>query len=96
MLVRPPKTHLKLTVRADCGFCMYVSPPRLNLSVTALTPCLSGRGSRPMDRCLPPSLPQLLASEIKQTFLSTNLGCLLAFEQQAGRAHTHTILSITS
>ena len=29
----------------------------------------------------PPPSPQLLASEIKQTFLSTHLACLLAFEQ---------------
>ena len=31
---------------------------------------------------------QLLASEIKQTFLSTNLACLLAFEQPADGPHT--------
>ena len=37
-----------------------------------------------MDRC-PHSPPQLLASEIKQTFLSTNLACSLASKQQAAR-----------
>ena len=38
-------------------------------------------GSQPLDRCPPPPQPQLPASEIKQTFLSTNLASLLAFEQ---------------
>ena len=38
--------------------------------------------------------PRLPASEIKQTFLSTNLACLLAFEQQA--AGPHHILSIST
>ena len=32
-------------------------------------------------------LPRLLASKIKQTFLSTSLASLLAFEQQSARAH---------
>jgi len=49
------------------------------LHVTTITPSsvykrshpllVGGGGSRPLDRC-PPLSPQLLASEIKQTFLS--------------------------
>ena len=47
------------------------------LALLVATECL-GRGaiSRPLDRC-PPSSPDLLASEIGQTFLSTNLTGLL-------------------
>ena len=41
----------------------------------------------------PPNPYQSLASEMKQTFLSTNLACLLAFEQWA--AGPYHILSIT-
>ena len=32
--------------------------------------------------------PQLVASEIKKIFLSSNLACLLAFEWRAARPHT--------
>ena len=46
-------------------------------------PLLVGVGSWPLDRYLPPSPTQLPAPEIKQTFLSTSLACLLAFEGQA-------------
>ena len=43
---------------------------------------LVGAGSLPLDRAPPPSpSPHLPASEIKQTFLSINLACLLTFEQ---------------
>ena len=38
---------------------------------------------------------QLPASEIKQTFLSSNLACLLAFEWRAD-LYTHTYLSATT
>ena len=36
----------------------------------------------------PPPPPQLPASEMKQTFFSTKLACLLACEQQPARPHT--------
>ena len=53
------------------------------LSIKALIRCLSGVGGElafgQMSTMLP---PQLLASEIKQTFLSINLACLQAFERQ--------------
>ena len=55
----------------DCAVSACSSPLH---SKKALTPCLSGRGSQPLDICLPPSpppTPQLPASEIKQTFFST-------------------------
>ena len=37
-----------------------------------------------------PTLLQLPTSEIKQTFLSTHLACLSAFEWSAARPHTHS------
>ena len=42
--------------------------------------------------CMLPPKPQLLASEIKQAFLSINLACLSAFEWRAAGSHT---LSVT-
>ena len=43
---------------------------------------------RPLERCRPSSpRPQWPASEIKQTSLSTNLACLLAFERRAAGPH---------
>ena len=53
-----------------------------------------GRGGHGESACLwthahhPP--PQLTASEIKQTFLSPNLACLLAFEWRAAGPPRHT------
>ena len=50
---------------------------------------VEGWGIRPLDRPLPSPAstpthnPLLLASEMKQTFLSTNLASLLTFEEQA-------------
>ena len=67
-LVRPLMANFRMTVRADCAV-----PARspLPLSVKALAPWLSGAWSRPLDRCLPSPAPApLLASEIKQRFLS--------------------------
>ena len=57
-------------------------------------PLCQGRRSRPLDRCLLPSSFQLLASETKQTFLSTNLTCLLAFEWHVAGRYIH-ISSVT-
>ena len=70
-LVRPLMTNLKVTVRADCAVSAC---SRLLLSIKALAPLAASAGG--VGLC-----PQLLASEIKQTFLSTNLSCLLAFER---------------
>ena len=83
MLVRPLMTKFKMTVRASCAVsaCGPLPPP-----IKALAHWLSvGRvglwiGFRP-----PPLPTWLQASEIKQTFLSTNLASLLDFEQQAAR-----------
>ena len=65
--------------------------PHTTLSINALTSCvLSGSGGVGLwtDVRYPPH--QLLASEIKQTFLSTNLVSLLAFEQQAVGSPVHS------
>ena len=82
-LVRPPMTNLKMTVRADCA----ISPcsPFL-LSIKTLAPLVASveRVGLWTDTHTPlHPHPQLLASEIKQTFLSSNLAYLLASEQQA-------------
>ena len=67
---------------------LHAAPPPRTLSIKALIPCLWGaEGERGVglwtDVCHP--YAQLPATEIKQTFLSTNLACLLAFEQRAVR-----------
>ena len=97
MLVRPVMTNLKMTVRNDCTVSACRLPPTPTLSINALTSVCQGQGSWPLDRCMPPA-PKLLGSEIKQTFLSTNLACLLAFEHRNSQTprsppcpqHTHT------
>ena len=79
MLVRPLMTSLKMTVRDDCAVSACSSPTP-TLSIKALAPLVAvgwGVGvSLWTDVCHPPSKPSLVASEIKQTFLSTNLACL--------------------
>ena len=70
---------------------LHVTPP-LSLSIKCSHPLLWTDVSLWTDVCHPPPTPQLLASEIKQSFLSTSLACLLAFEQQAARLHTHALL----
>ena len=93
MLIRPPMTHFKMTVRADCA-ASACSP--LPLSIKALAPdCQWGR--RPLDSLLrPPPHPQLPASKIKQTFLSTNLASLLAFERQVAGPRFWLQLEVSS
>ena len=44
---------------------------------------MEGGGELAFRQTFASPTPQLPASEIKQTFLSTNLACLLAFEQPA-------------
>ena len=74
MLVRLPMTDLKITVRAD-----YAA------SVCSTLP-LSGGAGLWTDICPvpqhPPTLSWLQTSRIDQSFPSTNLASLLAFEQQ--------------
>ena len=67
-----------MTVRDNCA--VSACNPHLILSLNALTHCLSAGGLSLWTDVRHPPLPQLPASEIKQTFLSTNLGYLLAFE----------------
>ena len=60
--------------------CFYMYPPHFVYKSSCSTSCQSGR-SQPLDRHLSPSPgPQLPSSEIKQTFVSTNVAFLLAFE----------------
>ena len=63
-------------------------------SLSFFLSCLS-RVSWPLDRYPPPYThpPQLPASEIKHTFLSTNPSCLLALEQWAAGPPTHTFVT---
>ena len=91
MLVRPPMTNLKMTVRADCA--VFAWGPLL-FSIKALAHWLPvGVGESAFGQTSATLPLQLSTSEMKQTFLSTNLACLLAFEQQAARPHT--LLSAT-
>ena len=79
MLVRPLMTHLKITVRDKCTVSVYSPPPLLYIKV--LAPLVAGEGGELAFGQMSVTFPyQMLASEIKQTFLSTNLACLVAFE----------------
>ena len=87
MLVRPLMTNLKTTEMTV--LFLHVAPSSVYKS-SCPTGCqwAGSGGSQPLDRCLT-LLSQLLASEIKQSFLSTYLACLLAFEQQAAGSHIY-------
>lgn len=84
-LVRPPMTNSRKTARADCAvpagspsFCLWRLQPHWFPQW--------GSGDSAFvwtSTSLHPT--QSLASEIKQTFLSTNLACLLASEWGAAR-----------
>ena len=80
MLVRPPWTNLKMTLRADCAVSVCNSLPTLSIEALAPLVASGSGGSWPLNRCLTPSSSQLPASEVKQTSLSPILACLLAFE----------------
>ena len=81
-LVRPLMTNVKMTVRADCAvsFIYKSSCPTAS----------GGQGEVAQwiglwtDIC---PLPACFISN-KQTFLSSNLACLLAFERRVARPHT--------
>ena len=72
---------------------LHTAPPSIYKS-SCPTGCQRGGAGFRTDVHLTPPHFQSLASKIKQTFLSTNLACLLAFEQQAARPHH--ILSIST
>lgn len=83
-LIRLLMTNFKRTIRANCAISVGSLFP---LSIKALAPdCQGWERSWPLDRSLPP--PQLLAWN-KQTFLSTKLAPLLAFEWWASGPHFH-------
>ena len=82
-LVRPPITNLKVTVRADCAVSACSQPPT-SVYKRSYPPVTSGGEwgvSLWTDVC-PPSA-HLPASEIKQTFLSTDLAYFMALGQWA-------------
>ena len=83
MLVRPPLTNFKMTVRAECA-PSACSP--LPLPIESLAHWLAGGWGNGLwtGVHLPHWLP---ASKIKQTFLSTNLVSLMAFNWQAARPY---------
>ena len=68
--VRPPVTNWRWLSKMTVLFLPVAPTPPL--SIKTLAHWLSGGKSQPLDR-----------SEIKQTFLSTNLSYLLSFERQA-------------
>ena len=84
MLVRPPMTNLKMTIRADSAVSICGS---LLTSVykSSCPQVAGGGGESAFGEMFTTLAPQLSASEIKQTFLTTNLACLLAFGQRAAR-----------
>ena len=61
MLVRTLMINLKMTVRDDSVVSSCSSPTPLYLSKLS-PPACHGEGRRSSDRCLPPSLPSLVAS----------------------------------
>ena len=93
MLVRPLMTNWRWLLVMTVLF-LHVIPlsAPATLSIKALTPCLSWGGVSLCTNVHHPPPPQVTASEKKQTFLSTNLACLLAFEWWAdGPPVTHTL-----
>ena len=72
-------------------FLRVVPPPSVYKSSC---PLVASRGWESAFGQTSATLPlQLSTSEMKLTFLSTDLACLLTFEQQAARPHT--LLSVT-
>ena len=77
-LVRPLMTNFKMTVKADCTV-LACNPLLLSIKALSLW-LLGGKGKfQPLYRH-PPSLLWWLASKIKQTFFSTKMASLMAFE----------------
>ena len=89
MLVRPLTTSWRWLLEMTMMF-LHVTSPQPHSVFKSSHPLLVSGGSWPLGRCLPHSPSQLLASKIKQTFLSTNLACLLASERQAAGFPFHT------
>ena len=75
-------------------FLHVVAPSPRPLSITALAPLVASRqGELAFRQMSATRYPQWSASEIKQTFLSTNLACLLTFEQQAAGPTTRLLVT---
>ena len=92
-LISLPVTNLKMIARADCAVsaCSPVPQP-----IKALAHWLSGQGESAFrqDRSLP-TPPQLPASKVKQTFLSTNLASSLSFEWWTAGPHFSVTLGVS-
>ena len=80
-----------MTLRDDCAVSACNLLPR-SVCKCSHPLLVGGRGKSAFGQMSTTLSPQLRASETKQTFPSTNLACLLAFEQQTARPH-HTYLS---
>ena len=88
IMVRPLMISLKTTLRDDCAVSACSVPSPRPLSITALDPLVASRQGELAFRQMSaiPS-PQWSASEIKQTFLSIHLACLLTLGQWASGSH---------
>ena len=91
ILVRPLTTNLKIAVRDDYTVSACSAPIPDSVYKCFHPLLVSGRESDfgQMSATLPPLLS---ASEVKQMFLSKNLACLLAFEQQVAGPLTLSII----
>ena len=88
MLVRPPMTKFKMTVSAECMLFLHIASsfPLWKL----LAPVCQGNGGGVVSLwtgICPHPTPQLFSTKIKQTFVSTSLASLLAFDQHAARPY---------
>ena len=98
-LVRPLMTDVKMTARDDGAVSAVAAPiPTPHPpGIKSLAPWLPKGGELAFEQTsatvhTPSPASQLLASEIKQTFLSTNLACLLTVVQPAAGPTAHTLL----
>ena len=77
-----------------CCFCMQPYHPHSVYKSSCPTGCRWwGWGELAFGEMSALPLAQLTASEIKQTFLSTNMACLLAFRQWAARPTTSLLVT---
>ena len=83
-LIRSPMSNRKVNVRVEYA----VSARSPLLSMKALTTIVASGGELALGQTFI-LLPRLPASEIKKSFLATNLACFLAFEQQVAGSHIY-------
>jgi len=73
-----------MNVRAE--YAVSACSPLLSMKALATIVVSCGELALGQTFILPPRLP---VSEIKQSFLATNLACFLAFEQQPAGSHIY-------